>query len=656
MKKPNYPSLLVSIVLILAPSLWTQGYGQVTSRADSLINLLSKTSEDSTYIRISLEIADEFFYDLKDSSRIYINKAMDKALSCGDKESYADGLNYLGNLCVNQAHYVSALEYFQAGLKICQEIDDKIGQANLTNNIGIIYSTLEDHQKAIRNFEEAFRLNFEMSNWRNASFSLHNISGEYIEIDSIQKARDYYNQMVDLRTQHSESVTGNELLGEIYLKENKPDSALSCFLLALEEFRTIGDSYMLAATRLDLARTFILKKDYHLSERQLGLAENVCRQSEFNELLLDIIGERTKLYQAQGFYAQALTNQETYISFKDSLDNINKFNRISELNAKYEAEKRDSEISKQQQQLQSKNSVILTTFVGIGALVVISGLILFNLLKKRKMNAVLKNQNSQIRQQRQKIISSLNYAKKIQKSILVPEKVMKDFLPESFIFFKPKDIVSGDFYWFKKIGDSIILATVDCTGHGVPGAFMSLIANSQLEKAVSEKGLTDPGNIMRFVHDQILVILNQDNQTMSAQDGLDITICKINRNENKLRFAGSGNAIYLVRDNEITELKTESYGLAGGFFAKKSGHSDAFSSKEICYEIGTDLFMLTDGYLDQFGGAEKKKLNKSRFRELLKTLNQSNLKNAQQVCEQFFDNWKGNLPQLDDVLVIGARL
>jgi serine phosphatase RsbU (regulator of sigma subunit) len=272
------------------------------------------------------------------------------------------------------------------------------------------------------------------------------------------------------------------------------------------------------------------------------------------------------------------------------------------------------------------------------------------------MNALLKNQNSQIRLQRQKIISSLNYAKKIQRSIMVPEELIRSFFPQSFIFFKPKDIVSGDFYWFKKTENQLILATVDCTGHGVPGAFMSLIANSQLEKAVTEKNLSDPGDIMKFVHYEIMNLLNQDRKLNSAQDGLDISICLINHKSNTIRFAGSGNAIYLVKDEEMTELKTENFGLAGDFFAKRANHHNAFLSKEIRFESGTDLFMFTDGYLDQFGGKDKKKMNKSRFKDMLLSLSKNNLHNAQVKCEQFFEGWRGSVPQLDDVLVIGARL
>jgi serine phosphatase RsbU (regulator of sigma subunit) len=462
--------------------------------------------------------------------------------------------------------------------------------------------------------------------------------------------------MEDIHQRHPDAWDGLLILGEIYLKENKADSAITCLAPSVERFRKEGDTYMMAAAQVKLVKALIMTHDFVTAGKQFEECKNICVQNAYNDHYLNLLKERSNLLQSQGLFAEALRNEKSYIAYKDSLDQINRFNRITELNAKYESEKRESEIAKQQQQIQNKNSLIALTMVGLGALIVITILILYNLMRKRKLNAILKNQNTEIRIQRQKIISSLKYAKKIQRSILVPEQVIKDVLPESFIFFKPKDIVSGDFYWFKRIEDKVILATVDCTGHGVPGAFLSLIANSQLEKAVSEKHLTDPGDIMKFVHEQILILLNQDNLTQSVQDGLDITICLIDPRENKLRFAGSGNAIYLVRGNEITELKTENYGLAGDFFARKSDPLKAFVSKEINYTNGTDLFMLTDGYLDQFGGREKKKLNKPRFRELLRSLSKTNLHNAHQKCEQFFESWRGGLPQLDDVLVIGTRL
>ena len=656
MKSSLFSRIVGPLMVVALMSIGLNLHSQTKLRTDSLIQLIHLENIDSIYISLNFDVADELLNNSPDSASIFIRQAMKRSQQSGDKKNLALGYNYLGNLSVQEAHYVTALEHFQSSLSIYKEIGDKKGQANLTNNIGIIYTHLEEHDKALGHYKESFRLNHELGNWENASYSLINTASEYLALDQLDSARAYYYQLKFLHDLHNEISDDQMILGEIYLKEGKADSSITCFQRAIEKCLQEKDIYVTSAIRLSLAKAHILKHEYVVANSYLNMSEKSSVQNEYNDLLLEIMAERTTLLQSIGNYSGALENQKKYIAFKDSLDRINRFNRISELNAKYESEKQEMRISRQQQQLQSKNSLIISSLIGLGALVIISGLILFNLLKKRKVNATLRNQNSQIRQQRQKIISSLNYAKKIQRSILVPEQVIRNVLPNSFVFFKPKDIVSGDFYWFKKNGDEVILATVDCTGHGVPGAFMSLIANSQLEKAVNEKKLSDPGDIMKYVHEQILIVLNQDDSAHSVQDGLDITICLINTRTNSLRFAGSGNAIYLVKGNEIRELKTENYGLAGEFFAKKASMRNLFASKSIQYETGTDLFMLTDGYLDQFGGVEKKKLNKPRFREFLKSLSQSNLHNAQQLCEQFFENWRGTLPQLDDVLLIGARL
>jgi len=324
---------------------------------------------------------------------------------------------------------------------------------------------------------------------------------------------------------------------------------------------------------------------------------------------------------------------------------------------KYETEKRELEISRKNQQLQQKSSFLLLTLISLSGLVIIGLLGLYNLIKKRKLNHILRRQNSEIRKQRQKIISSINYAKRIQNSILMPEEELKTFFDDGFIYFRPKDIVSGDFYWFHRAGEKILIASIDCTGHGVPGAFMSLIANNKLRKVVDEIGIEDPAAILSKVNAEIIESLHQDLDYATTHDGMEMSLCVVDRHLRKVSFAGAHNGALLLEHDGFTEMKADNQSIGGSLSLKpiKAG-SSLFRTVDYSYHEGALLYMFTDGFMDQFGGDQKKKLNKSKFKEVLEHLNTEGLTKAKEMCDRFLQDWRAGQPQLDDILLIGVRL
>jgi serine phosphatase RsbU (regulator of sigma subunit) len=390
----------------------------------------------------------------------------------------------------------------------------------------------------------------------------------------------------------------------------------------------------------------------------LGIAEKSAVRNEFNDAMLDIYSVKSDIFKDLSDFRHAYKYQQLHVELKDSLKELNNFSRISELNARYESEKREKEIAEKEvmlaEQEASEKSQQMIFVIVVICIALILVLVSYSLIKKKKINRVLNEQNEEINEQRTKILSSINYAKKIQNSILLPEEQIQKFLPNSFVYFKPKDIVSGDFYWFSKLGSRYIIATIDCTGHGVPGAFMSLIANSKLNKVVNEKGIHDPGKILTEVHKEIISSLNQEAHKNNAQDGMDMSLCIIDPTNMKIQFAGAQNPIYLVKDQQAKEIKGDGFSIGGSFFINHS--SSDFTTKEISYEEGTYLYMFTDGYIDQFGGEDNKKMNKKRFKELLLHTSHNGLTNAKTHIENTFHQWRGLNPQIDDVLIIGTKL
>jgi len=284
-------------------------------------------------------------------------------------------------------------------------------------------------------------------------------------------------------------------------------------------------------------------------------------------------------------------------------------------------------------------------------LVLLMGAIAFILFRqkkeKQKMNMVLAAKN-------QKIMDSIQYAERIQKSVLLSESQIKSILPESFIFFQPVDTVSGDFYWLSEVNNTIVLAAVDCTGHGVPGAFMSLIGNTLLNQIVNEKKETKAGVILSKLHDGIVTSLQQASDESLAQDGMDLSLCCIDKATNELTFAGAMNPLYIVDKDGVKVLSGDLMGI-GGTIRNKIQTNVKFSEQKIKLEKGASIYLFSDGYMDQFGGDSSEKYNIQRFKDLLLSLQKTPMKDQEKVFKNTLSDWKGNENQTDDILVIGAQ-
>ncbi|MDX2306214.1 MAG: SpoIIE family protein phosphatase [Microscillaceae bacterium] len=250
------------------------------------------------------------------------------------------------------------------------------------------------------------------------------------------------------------------------------------------------------------------------------------------------------------------------------------------------------------------------------------------------------------------ITSSIAYAQRIQEAILPSDKLIGKGFLEHFVLYIPKDIVSGDFYWFAEKNEHALIAAVDCTGHGVPGAFMSIIGYSNLNKIVMEQGLTNPADILATLDKEVSDSLNQQDGGSQSRDGMDVALCSLNIYEKKLSFAGAYRPLYLFRDQEVMEYKGNSFPIGGNFKYKKQKN---FNCHEITLLKGDTLYIFSDGFPDQFGGPENRKYMSKNFKSLLKRIQQENLNTQKEIIYQEFLSWKGDYKQMDDILVIGLR-
>ncbi|MGB1031269.1 MAG: tetratricopeptide repeat protein, partial [Flavobacteriales bacterium] len=550
---------------------------------------LDEAKEDSTVIRLELQISDSLLFHMPDSAILHARRALTMAEQQNDVLSCAEAYNNIGIVATIQGNYLTGTENFQLALQHYEKDGNLVGAAKILNNLGVIYETLENHKKSITHHHEGYKLAFEIGDYEGAATNLFNIAAVHLEVENYDSSLFYVNKLNEFQAQYGEFYSPAPVIGSAFLAQNQLDSAEHYLKISEKNSLQINDETQRISAVLGLSEVKLGKGLYAEALNYLLKIESSIRDNQFNDELLDVYSLKSEIYSKTKNYDLALANQKAYINLKDSLDQLNNFNRLSELNAKYESEKREKEIAEKEALLveqkaseasQRKLFLIISLFVLIFILV-----LLYSFIKKKKTNRILNKQNLEISEQRSKIISSINYAKKIQNSILIPEKQIRRYLPESFVYFKPKDIVSGDFYWFSHIGDKFIIATIDCTGHGVPGAFMSLIANAKLNKVVNEKRIYDPGLILSEVHHEIFNSLNQEAKSHNAQDGMDMSLCVIDQNNKVISFAGAQNSIYLVKDEKAHEVKADNYSIGGSFYMNEA--MATFNTKKFTYNHGT---------------------------------------------------------------------
>ena len=269
-------------------------------------------------------------------------------------------------------------------------------------------------------------------------------------------------------------------------------------------------------------------------------------------------------------------------------------------------------------------------------------------LNKKKDAAIIRVQRDIVKERNTEILDSISYAKRIQAAILPTYKLVKEYLENSFVLYKPKDIVAGDFYWIEHRDNKILFAAADCTGHGVPGAMISVICNNGLNRAVREFGLTEPGKILDKTRE--IIIQEFEKSEEEVRDGMDIALCSLEGK--KLRYAGANNPLWVAKKGaeEILEIRADKQPIG------KYETQTPYATHVLDLEAGDTIYIFSDGYADQFGGAKGKKFKAANFKKLLLSVQNEPMERQREIVDEVFENWKGSIEQLDDVCVIGVRI
>jgi serine phosphatase RsbU (regulator of sigma subunit) len=555
-------------------------------------------------------------------------------------------------------------------LKIFDKINDTMGIARSYHGLGIVQNGIGNINEAEKDYLKAKKY-YEMGGKKDKAVAIIANLGSLFLGESMKskkesdykKAYDYISEALSTAIKLKLYVLiGNcyNNLASLYGTENELDVSLDYDFKALQIRREHGLKAGEASSLSNIANVYFLKGRNDLAEKYVLVANEILNELHNAQSLGANYGLLSDIYLNQKKFEKSLMFYKRYAEIRDSLNNIDKIKSMSELEKQYDSEKKDKEIElfKQTQEAsdaQIAQQKILNYAIGLGlALVMIFSLFVVRAnAQKKKANNLLHFQNNVIEEKNKNITDSINYAKRIQEAILPDLETKSKIFPESFILLQPRDIVSGDFYWFNERNGKRLIAAVDCTGHGVPGAFMSMIGNAFINEVVNERGITEPGMILSELRHLVIKALKQKGAGGEQGDGMDISLLSFSKDNKTADWAGANNPLWLIRNGEIIEYKPDKRPI--GFFM---GKGLPFTNHTIEIQKDDVLYVFTDGYADQFGGNKEggKKFKLSRLKTLLLSLQNLSMDEQKKKLEQTITDWQGELEQVDDICVIGIKI
>ena len=591
---------------------------------------------------------------------VFYKKGLKIQEEINSKEGMATSHNNIGTVYKKQGDVPTALEHYHKSLKLYQEIDNISGLGQALNNIGNTYHEQGDPNLALEYFHRGRNLYKKAGDERSEATILNNIGYSYFKKENISKALDYYNQSIDIRKKMNDIrgiATCYNNIASAYNYQGDVDQAMDYYLKSNKIYKELGYKLGLSTSSINVARVYYSQGDKNEAKKhaQLGLeiAEEVGSPTNIQsaaKLLSEIYGDENK-------GMKAFEMHKLYIVMRDSVKNQNNEKALIQQNAKYQYEKektiddaeRDKLIALKQKEKEKQTIISYGAVLGL-LLAVGFAFFVFSRLK------ITRKQKLLIEAQKGEIVDSITYAKRIQKAILPTPELVSKLLPDSFIYYKPKDIIAGDFYWVEKVGDKVFFAVADCTGHGVPGAMVSVVCNNALNSSLKEFDLQDPGAILDKTKEIVVEQFNKTNNTAPSleniRDGMDIALCVLNIKTNELQYSGAYNPLWLVRggSNVIEEIKADRQPI-GKIDKKKS-----FTTNIVKLQKSDTIYLFTDGFADQFGGDKGKKMMMKPFKKFLLSITNKTMPEQRTAIKTHFKSWKGNLEQVDDVCVMGVRI
>ncbi|MFL5763384.1 MAG: tetratricopeptide repeat protein [Bacteroidia bacterium] len=667
-------SLFAIIFIVFSGS----SFSQIDSLKKYAASAVKDTSKAAAYIRIA-----RAYYNTEgilDSSLSYYERAAVIFKKAGLPAKLAKALNGKALILREKGMYKDAMDFSLQALTLSEEAKDTSQMTASLNQIAIVNQIQKDYDKAYEFYRRCEDIHLLTHNKAGLASTYNNMGLLFSEKKEPDRSHAYFRKALQLNEENHDQrgiATANENIGLYFLNyESDPKTALEHFARSIAIWRSMKDANSVAITLDYIVTAKLQQKKYKECLDSANLSLELATEAGSIFSVKQAHEKLYMIYEALNDVPNAYKHYKRFISMRDSLNNDEQLREITEMQMNYEFDKQ-REVDKLKQQLDQKvlsdeisrqNNVILYFLIGLISVIVCA--ILF--FRSYRINKSAKNkiafQNVLLEEQNKNILDSIKYAKHIQEAILPPDDMIRSLLPEHFVFYKPKDIVSGDFYWVKEKEGKVYLAVVDCTGHGVPGAFMSIVGRNGLNEAIT--ALHDPtsAQILDFLNKYVNETLNQTFENSVIRDGMDIALCVIDKKKNTIQYSGANNPMWLVRSSPVVDEKQvlkifgpDKRGVEYKADKQPIGNfvgdvSHPFSFSEVKLLKGDMIYLFSDGFSDQFGGPKKKKFKRSRLKELLYNIASYSYKRQRQIISNAFEEWKGDIEQIDDICILGIKI
>ncbi len=669
------------ISVLLAFFIYLSSFAQ-QSEIDSIVNVLKTAKEDTFQVNTLTQLSDKLWQRGDyEKAMTYAEQGKTLADKINFKKGKATSLVIIALIYWKQGEYPKALDQCFMSLKINEEINNKKGIARSLNCIGLIYYNQKNYTDALEQYFKAMKIREEIGDKQGLAGSLNNIGEVYKEQNNFEKALENYLKALkineEIGNKNWAAININNI-GTIYFMQAEKKSsdneanyqkALAEYFKALKIREEIGDRQGIALSYISIGMVNARLKKNAEAKKYLEDALAFSKAIGYKEAIKASYLGLSTIDSAAGKWQNAYEHHKQYIIFRDSLlneENTRKsvrtemnfaFDKKEQL-LKLEQEKKDAIVKEEKQK---QRIIIVSVSAGLIFVLVLALVILRSLRQNQKQNKIITAQKELVERQKhivdekqKEITDSINYAERIQRSFLATEQLLNENLKEYFVFFKPKDVVSGDFYWASKLNNGqFALVTADSTGHGVPGAIMSILNISCLEKAVEEKNLQQPAEILNYTRKKIIERLKKDGSEEGGKDGMDGSLLSFDFKNSKLSYSAANNPVWIVKKDAVTISEFTPDKMPVG---RHDRDSLPFNQHTIDLQKGDMVYTITDGMPDQFGGPKGKKFMYKQLKELIVSIAPLSVKEQKEKLSTAFSSWKGELEQVDDVCVIGVRL
>lgn len=644
--------------------------------------LYSQTS-DSLKIKILVDLCWEYRNSEPQKSIEYGLMAIEKSMQYNDYENLVKVHSFIGVAYRILGNYSKSTDYYFNGLELSIKHNLLEQQGFAYINIANLHIYQEYYNTALENLTRALSIAEQLKNQTMLSYVYLNFGRAKLQMKDFQGALSDFVKTTEIRKEINLTEglpVCYKYLGDVYFAVDNVELAFDNYDKALELVDKQQDRDLYANILVKKAELFLKSKSWNNAKINAENSLHIAKEIGAKLTVRDALGVLYKVSIQSDDYRRASEYLIMINQYNDTLFSQQLSEKLFFLEYQYEKQKKESEIDLLNKEktikelsLQRANTFNVALLVILFLVIIVFVIVLIALKQRKEQNTKLEQQHAENEKQREsiekknkhleqaygviegyigKMTDSIRYAKRIQDAVMPSLSITKNYFTDYFCFYKPKDFVSGDFYWFAQKNNVLYFAVADCTGHGVPGAFMSIIGLDLLNQALNQQEVLETNEIVEFLNSELLRKLHFEQEELVLKDSMDIALCSVNLSSSQLKYCGALIPFVLVRDKTLIELKSDyaSVGTSKKLFKKP------FSQQTIDLLPNDWIYLFSDGFMDQIGGNDGRKFMRSNFNETLIGLSNASGNTQKDELDSIFTSWKGNNEQIDDVLILGLKV